>query len=87
MFTTASRPSVGLTQLPIQWVPGAFSPGRQADYIPSLSAEDTNAWNCASTFSLHLYGMAQGHVYFTYTGNTFLRLSRCNDDSRTDGQS
>jgi len=27
LFTTASRPALGLTQAPIQWVPGALSLG------------------------------------------------------------
>jgi hypothetical protein len=27
LFSTASRPTVGPTQLPIRWVPGALSPG------------------------------------------------------------
>jgi hypothetical protein len=43
LFTTASRTALGLTQTPIQWVPGALSlgikrPGREADHsIPSSS--------------------------------------------------
>jgi hypothetical protein len=37
-FTTESRPALGLTQSPIQWVPGALSlgvkrPGREASRI------------------------------------------------------
>jgi hypothetical protein len=44
LFTTASRPALGPTQRPIQWVPGALSlgvkqPGREADYSPPSSAE------------------------------------------------
>jgi hypothetical protein len=27
LLVSASRPALGLTQLPVQWVPGAFSPG------------------------------------------------------------
>jgi hypothetical protein len=43
-FTTASRTALGLTQPPIQWVPGALSlgvkrPGREADRSPQSSAE------------------------------------------------
>jgi hypothetical protein len=43
LFTTASRPALGPTQLPIQWVPGALSLGvkRQTrGAIPPLP-EDT----------------------------------------------
>jgi hypothetical protein len=44
IFTTASRPVLGSTQPPIQWVPGAISrgvkrPGRKADHSPPSSAE------------------------------------------------
>jgi hypothetical protein len=43
-FTTASRTALGLTQPPIQWVPGALSlgikrPGREADHSPPSNAE------------------------------------------------
>jgi hypothetical protein len=43
-FSTSSRPVLGLTQPPIQWVPGALSPrvkqqGREADHSPPTSAE------------------------------------------------
>jgi hypothetical protein len=44
LLSAASRPTLGSTQPPIQWVPGAFSSGvkRQeceADHIPPSSAE------------------------------------------------
>jgi hypothetical protein len=44
LFTTASRTALGLTQPPIQWIPGALSLGvkrlgREADYSPPSSAE------------------------------------------------
>jgi hypothetical protein len=43
----ASRVAVGPTQLPIQWVPGAISPGikrqgREADRSPPSSTQDKN---------------------------------------------
>jgi hypothetical protein len=43
-FSMASRPALGSTQSPIQWEPGAFSPGvkqpgREADHSPATSAE------------------------------------------------
>jgi hypothetical protein len=44
LFTTASRTTLGPTQPPIQWVPGALSlkvkrPGREANHLPPSSAE------------------------------------------------
>jgi hypothetical protein len=47
LFTTASRPPLGPTQLPIQWVPGALSlgvkrPGREADHLPPCNIEVKN---------------------------------------------
>jgi hypothetical protein len=44
LFTTASRPALGPTQPPIQWVPGALSlgvkrSGREVDHSPPSSAE------------------------------------------------
>jgi hypothetical protein len=60
---TASRPALRLIQPPIQWIPGAVSPGlkrpgREANHIPPPSAEVKNAgiipplrhtslWRCA----------------------------------------
>jgi hypothetical protein len=43
-FSKSSRPALGSTQPPIQWVPGALSPGvkrpgREADHSPPTSAE------------------------------------------------
>jgi len=43
-----SRPAVGPTQLPIQWVRGALSlrvkwPGRETNHSPTTSAEVKNA--------------------------------------------
>jgi hypothetical protein len=53
LFSTASRPLLGSTQPPIQWVPGALTPevklvklaGLEADHsLPSLS-EVKNEWS------------------------------------------
>jgi hypothetical protein len=48
LFITASRPALGSTQSPIQWVPNALSlgvkpPRREADHSPPSSAEVKNA--------------------------------------------
>jgi len=61
-FSTEFRPAVGLTQLPIQWVPGALPlflkwPGREADHSPQSSAEVKYSWNYISTPSIRLHGM------------------------------
>jgi hypothetical protein len=44
LFTTASRPGLGPTQPPMQWVPGALPlgvkwPGREADHSPTSVVE------------------------------------------------
>jgi hypothetical protein len=53
-FTTASGPTLGPTQPPIQWVSGALSlgvkrPGSEADHSHRSSAEAKNAWSYTST--------------------------------------
>jgi hypothetical protein len=47
-------PALGPTQLSVQWVPGAFTPGvkwrgREAAYSRPSSAEVKNAWSYTST--------------------------------------
>jgi hypothetical protein len=54
LCTTASRPALGTTHPPIQWVPGALSlgakrPGHDANHSPPPSAEVKNAWSYTST--------------------------------------
>jgi hypothetical protein len=58
--TTASRPALGTTQPPIQWVPAAFflglkRPVCEADHSPPSSAEVKNAWSYTSTFPIRLH--------------------------------
>jgi hypothetical protein len=62
LFTTASRPALGPTQPPIQWVPVILStrvkgPGREADHSPPSSAEVKNAWSYTSIPAIHLHGV------------------------------
>jgi hypothetical protein len=63
VITSTSRPALGPTQLPIQWVPGALSlgikrPGREADQsAPPSSAEVKNAWSYNSTPTIRLHGV------------------------------
>jgi hypothetical protein len=53
-FATASRPALGPTQHPIQWVPEALSPGikrpgREADHSSPSRSDDKNAWSYTCT--------------------------------------
>jgi hypothetical protein len=53
-FSTSSRPALGFTQSPIQWVLGALSPGikrpgREADHSPPDSAEVKKMFNYTFT--------------------------------------
>jgi hypothetical protein len=54
LFSTLSRPTVGSTETPIQWVPGALSPEvkrpvRKADQSPPTSGEVKKMWIYTST--------------------------------------
>jgi hypothetical protein len=58
-FSMSSRPAVGPTQPPIQWVSGALSPGiklpgHEADHSPPTSTEVKKTWICTSTPNLLL---------------------------------
>jgi hypothetical protein len=53
-FSTSSRPALGSTQPPIQWVPGALSPGvrrpdREADHSHPTSDKVKKTWIYTST--------------------------------------
>jgi hypothetical protein len=62
LFTTETRPALGPTQAPIQWVPGGSfpgikRPGRETDHTPPSSTEVQNAWSSTSTPSIRCHGM------------------------------
>jgi hypothetical protein len=48
-FSISSRPALGSTQRPIQWVLGVKRPGREADHSPPTSAEVKKMWIYTST--------------------------------------
>jgi hypothetical protein len=54
LFSMSSRPVLGPTQPPIQWEPGALSPGvkrpgREVDHSPLTSAKVNKTWLYTST--------------------------------------
>jgi hypothetical protein len=62
LFATASRPALGSTLLPIQWVPGALNPGikwpgREADYSLLSSDGIKNVWSCTSPPPIRIHGV------------------------------
>jgi hypothetical protein len=72
LFTTVSRPTLGPTQPPIQWIPGALSlgvkrPGREANHSPPSSAEVKNAWSCTSTSPSWRGAQLKHNDKFTFT--------------------
>jgi hypothetical protein len=51
LFAITSRSTLGPTQAPMKWVPGALSlevklPGHETDHTPPCSAEVKDEWNC-----------------------------------------
>jgi hypothetical protein len=62
LFTTASRPALGPTQPPIQWVSGALYlgvklSGREADHSTPSNAKVKNAWSYTSISPIRLHGV------------------------------
>jgi len=60
--------ALGPTQLPLKWVPGAFSPGvnqlgHEAHRLPPSNAKVENVWTC--TFSLPYIFMAWYDVHLS----------------------
>jgi hypothetical protein len=62
LLSTSSRPVLGPTQPPIQWILGALSsgvkqPGRETNHSLPTSAEVKNTWIYTSTPSIRLHGV------------------------------
>jgi len=74
LFTTASRPVLGPTQPPIEWIPGCLSlgvkrPGHEADYTPPSSAKVKSVWHCSSTlpFIFMVWCLVEHRDNFAFT--------------------
>jgi hypothetical protein len=86
LFTTASRTALGLTQPPIQWVPGTLSlgvkwPGREADHSPPSSCEVKNEWSYTFTPPIRLHGVVH-RDNFNFTTSPIHSDSEMNQQTR-----
>jgi hypothetical protein len=76
LYATASRPALGPTQPPIQWVPETLSlgvkrPWREANHSHPSSAEVKNTWSYTSSHQFAFMAWcsvkkAQVHFYLTF---------------------
>jgi hypothetical protein len=62
LFTTSSRPALGPTHTPIQWISGTLSlgvkhPGCEADHSTPSSAKVKNAWSSTSNRPIRLHSV------------------------------
>jgi hypothetical protein len=63
LVSIASRHSLGLTRLPMQWIPGGSSPGvkqpgNEADHAPQSSSTSTPQYACIIKYRNNLYRCA-----------------------------
>jgi hypothetical protein len=69
LFSTSSRPVLGSTQPPIQWVQGAVPPGkkrleREADHTPPTSADVNKMWKYTSTLPIIVAAPSEAWIVF-----------------------
>jgi hypothetical protein len=95
LLVTASRLTLGPTQPPIQWVPGALSlglkrPGRETDHSFPFSAEVKSAWSYTSTIPFVFVAWClvkyRGQLSWAYSllirGGAVIKFYFCNWPSR-----
>jgi hypothetical protein len=82
LLTTASRPALGSTQPPIQWVPRVPNPkmrrpGCEANHSLTSSADFMNPWGDTSThpYVLMAWNLVEALIFLTVT--TFGGLNSC----------
>jgi len=84
LFTAASRPSLGQTQLPIGLARKALTQGvkrlgREADHSFASSSEVKNMWSCTSTAPIRLDGAVlrapEGQFFTSFIFSHYLSTS------------
>ena len=61
-----SRPVLGPAQPPTQWVPGALSPGHEADHSHPSTAKVVNEWRYTCTPRVFLHGVNGNNFNFLF---------------------
>jgi hypothetical protein len=81
-ISTSSRPDLGPTQPPIQWVPGVKLLGREANHSPPASVEVTQMWLYTSTppFAFMTWCFIKHRDNFTFDNLRFF-LELCQSSS------
>jgi hypothetical protein len=77
LFAIASRPALGPTRPPVQWVlvQGVKRPGREADHSLPCNAEVKNAWSymCSSQKVFLVWYLVKNKSNFTLLTSEHLR--------------